>query len=48
MASADDHTYQGTALARTEDDTATATVGRKGILAFSAIKHLLTKNLGFF
>jgi hypothetical protein len=47
MARADDHTYQGTVLARTEDNSATAAVGGNTILAVSAIQHLLTKNLDF-
>jgi hypothetical protein len=41
MARADDHTYQGTVFARTDDNSATASVGGNAILALSAMKHLL-------
>jgi hypothetical protein len=40
MARADDHTYQGTVLAPTDDNSATASVGGNAILALSAMKHL--------
>jgi hypothetical protein len=48
MARADDHTYQGTVLARTDDNSATASVGGNAILALSPMKHLLINNLDFF
>src|SRR5260370_26911225 len=41
MARADDHTYQGTVLARTDDNSATASVGGNAIFALSPMKHLL-------
>jgi hypothetical protein len=43
-AKADDHTYQGTVLARMEDNSATAVVGGNAILRFSAMKHLFNNS----